>query len=113
MRCIKCGREIAEQQAFCENCLSEMEKYPVKPNTIVQLPNRNEAPTAKKKPQRHKEHKQEDLLRHQRLVIRCLCAGLAVAVAAFALVAVMLLKMMDQRGSETNIGQNYETSTES
>ena len=112
MRCMKCGKEIAEQQAFCEDCLSEMEKHPVKPNIIVQLPPRNDAPTVKKKSHRHKERKQEDLLRQQRLIIRCLCAGLAVAVAAFALVAVMLLKLMGQRDAAPSIGQNYDTFSE-
>ncbi len=112
MRCMKCGREIAEQQAFCEDCLLEMEKYPVKSNTVVQLPPRNDVSAVKKKTYRHKERKQEDLLRQQRLVIRCLCAGLAVAVAAFTLVAVMLLKMLEQRDAAPGIGQNYGTIAE-
>ena len=113
MRCMKCGREIPEQQAFCETCLEEMEKHPVKANAIVQLPPRTDAPVAKKKTPRHRDPKPEDILRQQRLLIRCLCAALAVAVAAFVLTAVMLLKLMEQRDTPTNIGQNYGAITES
>lgn len=40
MNCIKCGREIGEDQVFCETCLSEMENYPVKPGTAVHIPSR-------------------------------------------------------------------------
>ena len=40
MNCMKCGREIDEAQAFCAGCLEEMEKYPVKPDVVVKLPNR-------------------------------------------------------------------------
>ena len=113
MRCMKCSREVPEQQAFCEACLEEMAKHPVKANAVVQLPPRTEAPVAKKKAHRHRDPKPEDILRQQRLIIRCLCAALAVAVAAFVLTAVMLLRLMDQRDNAPNIGQNYETITES
>ena len=47
MNCLKCGREIPDGQLFCEGCLEGMAKYPVKPNTAVQLPQRN-APSGKK-----------------------------------------------------------------
>lgn len=113
MRCMKCAREIPEQQAFCEACLEEMAKHPVRANAIVQLPPRTEVPVAKKKAHRHRDPKPEDLLRQQRLIIRCLCAALAAAVAAFVLTAVMLLKLMNQRDAQSNIGQNYGTITES
>ena len=44
MNCLKCGRELDTEQVFCNDCLLEMEKYPVKPGTVVQLPRRREAP---------------------------------------------------------------------
>ena len=40
MNCVKCGREIPEDQVFCEICLTEMENYPVKPGTAVHIPPR-------------------------------------------------------------------------
>ena len=42
MNCLKCGRETVSEQVFCEDCLAEMEKYPVKPGTAVKLPERRE-----------------------------------------------------------------------
>ena len=42
MNCIKCGRDIGEDQVFCEICLTEMENYPVKPGTAIHIPARNE-----------------------------------------------------------------------
>ena len=47
MKCLKCGRET--DQTFCQACREEMEKYPVKPGTIVLLP--KERPSGKKTPQ--------------------------------------------------------------
>ena len=38
MQCMKCGRDLQPGQVFCEECLAEMEKYPVKPGTVVLLP---------------------------------------------------------------------------
>lgn len=37
-KCLKCGRPCADDQAFCGECLAEMEKYPVKPGVVVLLP---------------------------------------------------------------------------
>lgn len=42
MNCLKCGRETSSEQCFCQECLLDMEKYPVKPGTAVQLPKRRE-----------------------------------------------------------------------
>lgn len=38
MQCMKCGRDVEAGQVFCEICLADMEKYPVKPGTVVTLP---------------------------------------------------------------------------
>lgn len=48
MNCMKCGREIGEEQVFCSICLADMEKYPVKPGIAIQLPHRKDSPAAKK-----------------------------------------------------------------
>ena len=40
MYCMKCGKEVKENQVFCDACLVIMEKYPVKPGTHIQLPHR-------------------------------------------------------------------------
>ena len=48
MVCMKCGSKLETEQAFCQDCLLEMEKYPVKPGTAVHLPIRKEAPPVRK-----------------------------------------------------------------
>ena len=111
MHCMKCGKKIEDLQVFCADCLTEMEKYPIKANVTVQLPPRSPAPPIKKKPRR-RDAKPEEQVRHLRLVNRCLLTALTVTLAAFALTAVMLLHLIDERDSKPNIGQNYGTITE-
>ena len=47
--CIKCGKKLGASAVFCDECLEEMEKRPVKPGTLVKLPSRPATPPAKKK----------------------------------------------------------------
>ena len=50
-KCPKCGRDAAENMAFCSECLAEMEKYPVKPGVVVLLPQHEKAAKAPKRRQ--------------------------------------------------------------
>ena len=109
MGCMKCGREVAEQQVFCESCLEEMKKHPVKPNATVHLPPRAEAPVVKKKVRNHWDFKAEDIVRRQKLTIRCLLVALTVSLVAFAVTATMLMKVLHEQGVAPVIGQNYGT----
>ena len=52
MNCMKCGRETRGEDVFCQDCLTEMKKYPVDPGTVVLLPRRKD-PSAKKADKRH------------------------------------------------------------
>ena len=106
---MKCGREIKDQQVFCPDCLAKMEDCPIDPNVTVRLPVRPAVVPAKKKSRRHRDAKPEDQVRYLKLVIRCLAAALAVSLAAFALVAGLLLTLINQRDQTPNIGQNYGT----
>ena len=47
---MKCGKDLGASQVFCDECLEMMEKNPVKPGTVVKLPNRPAVPVAKKRP---------------------------------------------------------------
>ena len=38
MNCMKCGREVAEGQVFCSECMENMEQEPIKMNTPVLIP---------------------------------------------------------------------------
>ncbi len=109
MNCIKCGVEIKEPQVFCDNCLAEMEKYPVKPNITVNIPSRPASSGAKKKSRRQKYVKPEDLIRHLRTQRRILWMALIVVLAAFVLVSVMAMQLLNQKEDEYAPGQNYGT----
>lgn len=111
MHCMKCGIKIEDQQVFCADCLTEMEKYPVSPNVTVQLPPRNAAPPAKKKSRRARDAKPEEQVRYLRLATRCLTAALAVTLVAFILAAAMLLRLLEEQ-DQPGIGQNYGTITQ-
>ena len=52
MYCMKCGREIPEDDVFCNYCLAEMENHPVNPGTVILLPKQD--PASSKKPPKKK-----------------------------------------------------------
>ena len=66
MHCMKCGNEIPDGQVFCEDCLNVMAKYPVKPDTPVQILKRP-ARTEKKHP---RQISQKEVIRKQAKKIR-------------------------------------------
>ena len=69
MNCLKCGRDIPEGQLFCESCLEVMAKYPVKPNTAIQLPHRTAA-VKKQQPKRRQGPTAEEKLQTARRFLR-------------------------------------------
>ena len=86
MYCLRCGVETKNDQVFCENCLTNMERHPVKPGTPVKLPKRNDAPTAKQQGRRKKPTQEEQILRlkaQQRTLLALLGAAL-VLMSVFA-----------------------------
>ena len=111
MNCMKCGREILEG-SFCEECLASMDKYPVKPNIVVQIPNRQEAIQAKKMIRRRKElTEKEKLIRYERRVrILTWINGILAILLAGALV-LCLMEYRKTLGPPT--GQNYTAVTPS
>ena len=110
MNCVKCGRETAEEQIFCEVCLREMEDYPVKPGTAVLIPNRNpEEPVKKAKAKKKKVLTlSEQTLQLKRKVLR-----LRILVAVLLLVCGALFFLIDRLQGELDRqflpGQNYQT----
>ncbi|MBQ7817354.1 MAG: hypothetical protein IJ388_00975 [Oscillospiraceae bacterium] len=94
MNCIKCGVNVPENQVFCDDCLSDMEKYPVKPDITVVLPHREEIPVSKKKPRRQRMLSPEEQLRRVKTKLRLAHLTLAVVFICFLLVAAMLLQYL-------------------
>ena len=113
MNCIKCGVEIKEPHVFCENCLADMEKYPVKPNVTVNLPVRTQAASGKKRPRRQRYVNSDDLIRHLRTKLRILWFALIVVFVAFVLVALMLMQVLEKKDPGYAPGQNYGTTESS
>lgn len=103
MNCLKCGSETRENRVFCDDCLAQMERYPVKQGTPVWIPNR----PASHPPTWRREAAPEELLARQRrktkrlrLCVVCLSAALILAVAA-------LVVALQNRQHEEPIGRNY------
>lgn len=112
--CIKCGRDLRDEQVFCRECQDNMEHYPVKPGTPVQLPARTPQPNTKAKPIRIKKTLPVEVrLRKQRVTIRLLILALVAVLLAFMATAVLSLHLLDQRDRQSQAGQNYTVSSES
>lgn len=108
MECMRCGKEIKGEGVFCPDCLTDMERYPVKPNITVQLPVRPGAAPARKKTRRPRYVKPEDQIRHLKKVRNWLAVLLILTL--LALTAVILLALSFGAVEEGfGIGQNYGT----
>jgi len=106
MNCMKCGREIEEDQVFCIDCLKDMEKYPVRPGTAVHLPKRPTYSPIRRAMPKRKTIPPEEMVKKQRKLIR----RLSVALAVFALLSALLaypavVHLLESEDSL--IGQNY------
>ena len=106
MNCMKCGRETENEAVFCPDCLQIMEKYPVRPGTVVILPRRKEPSVLKKITKRHIPAAEEQIK-----ILRKWILILSVAlVICIILIALMFKPTMHYVLDEhVEIGQNYST----
>ena len=108
MNCMKCGRETENNRVFCQDCLLEMEKYPVLPGSVVLLPRRRESSATKKTVKRHVLTAEEQIASLRKWVITLIIL-LAVCVAAIALMIKPTLHYaLDEH---VEVGQNYSSVT--
>ena len=110
MQCMKCGREIPAGQVFCEGCLKDMEKYPIKPGTVVQLPQTPKAAPAKKqhgyrRPAIQPAEHVKILQRRLFVVSAMLALTIMMMVSGFLLTA----EYIQKNQSKPLPGQNYST----
>ncbi len=109
MNCMKCGREIPLGQAFCKDCLADMEQYPVKPGTPIQLPQHN-APSVSKRPTHtHKVKKPEEQLVRLRKLVRLQTLALFILVLLLLISGLYSLKKLYHPEQPLYPGQNYST----
>lgn len=96
MHCLKCGRKVEDAHVFCPECMAEMEKHPVKPGTVVRLPQRHSAPVDKK---RHKKYhpfqKSADQITRLRNRTRWLIIALIVTFLCFLAAAFLVLWLLE------------------
>ena len=110
VNCLKCGREIEEGQVFCNDCLVQMAKYPVKPGTAVLLPSRGSAAASKKAHSRRRSKAaQEEQIKALKKHIRILSALLAFCVVLLIVLSVVTLRYMS--ANRLLPGQNYSAVT--
>lgn len=108
MYCMKCGREIQEGNVFCQDCLAEMEKYPVRPDTVVLLPRRREPFLIKKPPKRHVPTPEEQLAVLRKCVM---ILTILLAVCVTAIILMFRPTMHYVLDEHVEIGQNYSSVT--
>ena len=106
MNCMKCGREIGEDQAFCPTCLEEMDKYPVRQGVAIQLPRRSEETSRKAAPRKRALTAEEQVLRLKRSVRR-LVTLLVASILALVLTMVGAGFVIDELELKQLIGKNY------
>lgn len=110
MHCMKCGKEIPEGQVFCDECLEVMTKYPVKPDTPVQILKRPARPDKK----HARQLSQKEIIQKQSRKIRVLIWIVVLHFVALCLVGGLFLEKLSQDdpasssgSSHSPLGQNY------
>ena len=108
MYCMKCGKEIKENQVFCDACLVIMDKYPVKPGTHIHIPQRPES--ASNKPvSRKKSFTPEEQIHRLRRRVKRLALALVCVLLALAMTVTLLVHTVTEYRVNASIGKNYNT----
>lgn len=103
MGCLKCGREIEEGAVFCQSCLANMAKYPVRPGTPVLLPSR-ERVSVKKAPKRRTVSAEDQVKGLKKRVRTMTTLWLVTLLAAVVFFVIVWLPLS---GPKHRPGQNY------
>lgn len=109
MQCLKCGREIVEGQVFCSACLDGMAKNPVKPNTVVTIPERD---VRVRRSAPRNQNKAEELTQRLERTILQLRLWVCVLTAALMLCVGFLTWQYFAEDDGPAIGQNYTAVTD-
>ncbi len=110
MHCLKCGCVIPEDQVFCDACLTEMDRYPVPQETVLQLPVRKtEEPPKRPSRKVHRALSPEEQIQRQKSTIHSLAVTLVLVILTMGMFlgALLIYYFKDER--LPIIGQNYQT----
>ena len=105
MQCMKCGRDVESGEVFCELCREDMEKYPVRPGTVVVIPQRPERHAPKRQAKR--QQNLEEQLAKCRKMNRILAALLAIYVVAAGGLVYVVMTLYGKYEGKHLLGQNY------
>ena len=105
MNCLKCGRDTLAEQVFCQDCLIEMEKYPVKPGTVIQLPQHKDAPSPRRTKRRNLSA--EEHIRQLQRRIRILAVLLFLSMLAILFLLIPSIEHLTE--PHYLPGQNYSS----
>ena len=108
MYCMKCGKEVKEKQVFCEACLVIMDKYPVKPGTHIQIPQRPKS-TANKPSSKKKIYTPEEQVQRLRRSVKGLVLALICSMLALGMTITLLVHTVTEYKESASIGKNYNT----
>ena len=110
-KCLKCGRQCPENQAFCDVCRAEMEKYPVRPGVVVLLPPKEQAKPAPRR--RHAPLPPEEQLAKLKKRVLALWLSLILALAAAGgLGWLALSEYWEAENARPLPGQNYSSDSD-
>lgn len=109
MACLKCGRETAPKEVFCAECQKVMAASPVKPDTPVVLPRRD---NVEKKAPPKKQSKPEEVIGKLRKSVKRLRIAVTILSVLAAILASCLGMLAYQLWQKPDIGFNYSTVTE-
>ena len=113
-KCLKCGREVPEDQTFCKTCLAEMEKYPVKPGVVVLLPHRESQSQKPIVRRRHSLLPLEDQVKLWKRRAIALAAALTISLSAAGVLGWLVVKdILEEEIPLVLPGQNYSSGTPS
>ena len=112
-QCLKCGKKTDGKAVFCSGCQEVMDRYPVRPGAVAQIPTRPAVTPTKAKPSNPTAVLNE-LIGRQRTLIRWLFSVTALlSVLLLATAAMLLQTLKTEQPSRPTIGKNYTTSTTS
>ena len=107
-QCLKCGKETADRAVFCDECQSIMDQNPVKPGTVIHLPQRP-APQDRKNRDYAEEAESAKLLKRLRGTVRLLAAVVALLSVVLVFMAMALIRSITEQPDVPYIGRNYTT----
>lgn len=105
MACLKCGRDTAEGQVFCPDCLAQMTRYPVQPGTIIQIPNRKSS--AQRRTAKRRFLPPEEQVKLLRARLRTLTVLFLVVLLLAVGSSALVIRALVRRRLPT--GQNYSS----